>query len=188
MEYIQTKSNIDGEKICRYISSDEILELFIFEKEEIYKVSYIDCKNLSYGNISKKIAKKLKDKYIQLNQTSYIHISKINYFTISSKKEYKIKVAYSIEQIIFSPIVLDNNFVEVETPVSTLYHEKCYINTKNIKYIQEENYLTITPEEIDMYLKENKINSSYLYYIYFKDMTCLTILENSLEKLGDYFE
>ena len=72
-------------------------------------------------------------------------------------------------------------FVCVDTPL----RDKYYVNTDKISNIQVENYISISPEEIEYYLQENGFYAkSELFYLVFDDGFSLTILGESIEQIA----
>lgn len=64
-----------------------------------------------------------------------------------------------------------------------LYGE-CYVNSDNIHKIKKEDYTTINPDDVNIYLNNpDKIDKQELFHIVFKDSSELTICDNSIDEI-----
>jgi hypothetical protein len=147
--------------------------VYISKKEIVYhdiENTKTYCCRQQYDSIS------IPGNFIKLsNADLWLNPNKIKFiFKPKGKQTEYIKMCGNTLLLNDKSILKLNDFRKVSTPSG----EDHYVNFNAIKMVKKENYKTISPEEVNFYMKENNIGENKeLYYIFFDDNTFLTVID-----------
>lgn len=150
---------------------EETPEKFVNKIEKLLDVEFLEVKNRSYN-------------YAKINPFQIKIIQCLDSITkiIPFGKNIEFFHDSLIDDIMAS---LDKNIAKEAwcfSQVNRLIDGECYINNKRIKNIQVEDYISITPDEIEFYLNENGYgDNAKLFYIIFDDNVSITVAGESIE-------
>lgn len=168
---IYVKANFFIEK---YNSSYHIpINNIPYMRKNPLQILFFENNTSCYGKIDTLQFEKIKRYFKKINNYEYINLKCINYVA-KQQNSCEINMAYIFKNFSVHNFSDFKNLIKVKSP---LFND-CFINEKQINCIKEEDYLTISPNLIEAYLKENNIKNNKLFHVFFKDNSILSILNN----------